>query len=277
MVASATTLIHGLGQGKPVTESSTAGGLGAGGGPLLAGRVALVTGGSRGIGRAVVRRLAHDGADVAFTFRRSEEAAAGLVAEVVALGRRAHAIRADMASMTEVKALFDEGEAALGSFDILVNNAGETLLKSIAETEEADYDRVMAVNAKATFFIIRQAASRLRRGGRIVSISSMNTVMHLPEIAVYAASKAAVEQFTLVAARELAPRKITVNTVSPGPVDTDMLRAAQSATALDLAAAMTPLRRLGLPADVADVIAFLVGPDARWLTGQNIRVAGGLV
>lgn len=244
---------------------------------MLAGRVALVTGGSRGIGRAVVRRLAHDGADVAFTFVRSEEAAAELVAEVVACGRRAHAIRAEMANMAEVKALFDEGEAALGTFDILVNNAGETLLKSIADTEEADYDRVMTVNAKATFFIIKQAASQLRRGGRIVNISSTNTVMHLPEIAVYAASKAAVEQFTLVAARELAPRKITVNTVSPGPVDTDMLRAAQSATALDLAAAMTPLRRLGLPADVADVIAFLVGPDARWLTGQNIRVAGGLV
>ncbi|MFI9723625.1 SDR family oxidoreductase [Streptomyces sp. NPDC052396] len=243
---------------------------------VLQGRTALVTGGSRGIGRSVVRRLTADGAAVAFGYVRSEDAARLLAEEVAAEGGQAHAIAADLTQLAGVRRVFDEAEQRLGGVDILVNNAGESLVAAIADTSEEDFDRVMAVNAKAAFFLIQEAARRLRRDGRIINVSSVNTVLHAPGIAVYAAAKAAVEQFTLVAARELGVRGITVNTVSPGPVDTDMLRAAQSAEALDRAAAMTPLRRIGRPEDIADVIAFLAGPDARWVNGQNLRATGGL-
>lgn len=242
--------------------------------PLPA-HIALVTGGSRGIGRAVVERLVADRA-VAFSYVCSEGPAKQLVADLSAIGGRVHALPADLSRLQDVRLLFERVEELLGGIDILVNNAAETLVAPIIEITEDAYDRLVAVNTKATFFAIPEAAHRLRKGGRIINVSSTNTVMHLPGIAVYAASKAAVEQFTLVAARELALRKITVNTVSPGPVDTEMLRVSQSAQALDMAAAMTPLRRLGQPADIADVIGFVAGSDARWVTGQNIRVTGGL-
>jgi 3-oxoacyl-[acyl-carrier protein] reductase len=243
----------------------------------LAGRNVLVTGGARGIGRAVVERLAGDGAAVAFSYLHSLAQAKQLAADLSGAGSRVHALQADLARLADVRSLFEQAETLLGGgIDILINNAGQTLVAPIAETAEEDYDRLMAVNAKATFFAMQQAAHRLRDGGRVINISTANTRMRVPGIAVYAATKAAVEQFTLVASRELAIRKITVNTVSPGPVDTDMLRSSQSRQALDMAAAMTPLRRLGEPADIADVIAFLAGPGARWVTGQNIVAAGGL-
>jgi 3-oxoacyl-[acyl-carrier protein] reductase len=241
------------------------------------GQGAVVTGGSRGIGRAVVTRLAREGAAVAFSYRTREDAADELVAKLTGEGARVAAFRAEMGDPAEVRQFFAAAAEWLGGVDMLVNNAGETLVATIADTTDDDFDRLMAVNARAAFVLIREAGRALRRGGRIVNISTANTVMHAPGIALYAATKAAVEQFTLVAARELAIRKITVNTVSPGPVETEMLTASQTSQALDMAAAMTPLRRLGKPEDVADVVTYLLGPDARWLTGQNIRAAGGLV
>jgi len=246
----------------------------------LAGRNALVTGGARGIGRAVVERLAEDGAAVAFSYLHSLDQAKQLAAELSGAAgaeSQVHALQADLARLADVLSLFEQAETLLGGrVDILVNNAGQTLVAPIADTAEEDYDRLMAVNAKATFFAMQQAAHRLRDGGRVINISTANTRMRVPGVAVYAATKAAIEQFTLVASRELAIRTITVNTVSPGPVDTDMLRSTQSKQALDMAAAMTPLRRLGEPAEIADVVAFLAGPRAGWVTGQNIVVAGGL-
>jgi 3-oxoacyl-[acyl-carrier protein] reductase len=241
----------------------------------LEGRTALVTGGARGIGKAVVSRLAADGAAVAFSYLESQEQARELAANLSAAGSKVYALPADLSKTADLEALFDQAKSLLGGLDILVNNAGQTLIASIADTTEDDYDRLMAINAKATFFAVKQAAHCLRDAGRVINISSANTRMRVPGVAVYAASKAAVEQFTQVASRELAIRKITVNTVSPGPVDTDMLKA-QPRQALDMAVAMTPLRRLGEPADIADVIAFLAGPDGRWVTGQNIVAAGGL-
>jgi 3-oxoacyl-[acyl-carrier protein] reductase len=233
-----------------------------------------VTGGSRGIGRAVVERLAGDGADVAFGFHSDRAAADKTVA---ATGGRAHAIQADQGDPEQVRRLLEEAEERLGGLDILVNNAAINTTGPIAEFTDDDYDRVMAVNAKAVFVAIRHVAGRLRDNGRIISVSTLNTALPAPGVSVYAASKAAVEQFSAVASRELGARGITVNVVSPGAVDTDSLRATNPPEALAQGVALTALGRLGAPADIADVVAFLAGPDARWITGQNLRVTGGLI
>jgi 3-oxoacyl-[acyl-carrier protein] reductase len=242
----------------------------------LAGKTAIVTGGSRGIGRGVVLRLARDGAAVLLTYRRDEAAAREVVDAVTAAGGRACAMAFDLAQPTSVARIFDEAERRLGGVDILVNNAGEVCPTPIADATEADWDRALAVNAKAPFLLIQQAARRMRDDGRIINVSTINTALAEPGVALYAASKAALEQVTRVAAWELAARRITVNAISPGPVDTDLLRAANPPEVLAQAIAMTPLGRLGLPADIADLIAFLAGPDSRWLTGQNLRATGGL-
>lgn len=241
----------------------------------LDGMTALVTGGSRGIGRSIVRRLAHDGARVAFSFAQNKTAADEVVASG---GGRVVALAADLVSAEAPKELYDGAEAALGPLDVLVNNAGSnTVPRPISATTDEDYEKLMAINTRAVFMLMREASVRLRDGGRIVNISTINTVMPNPAVAVHAASKAAIEQFAACSARELGPRGITVNCVSPGATETDLLRG--NNPGVDLAAAiapMTPLGRLGQPEDIADVVAFLVGPDGRWITGQNLRAGGGL-
>ncbi|MGH3983521.1 MAG: SDR family oxidoreductase [Pseudonocardiaceae bacterium] len=250
------------------------------GGPL-AGQAAVVTGGSRGIGRAIVRRLAGDGATVVFTYNSHQAAAEQLVDEVGGAGGRAHAVALDLRDLARLEALSSTADevfsrAGLAGLDILVNNAGVLATGSIAEVTEVDYDRIMATNAKGVFFAIQHAARRLRDGGRIINISTVSTIWPSPGEAIYAASKAALEQFTRVASRELGSRGITVNTVSPGPTGTDLLRGASSVDTLQGVATLTPLGRLGQPADIADLIALLVRADSRWVTGQNIRADGGL-
>lgn len=239
-------------------------------------KVALVTGGSRGIVWAVVERLARDGAAVIFSYQRDEEAANDVVNAVSTAGGKVWAVRADQAEAQEVVRLYDVAEDKGGALDIVVNNAAVGTVGLIADTSDIEFDRVMAVNLKGTFVSVREAARRLRAGGRIINVSTVNTVMHGPGIGLYAASKGAVEQLTVVAAHELGPRGITVNTVSPGATDTDMLRANNSAEGREEMSTMSPLGRLGQPADVADVIAFLAGPDGRWMTGQNLRAGGGI-
>ncbi|MEU4621392.1 SDR family oxidoreductase [Actinoplanes sp. NPDC023801] len=235
----------------------------------LTGKTALVTGGSRGIGRATVLRLVADGARVVFTYRSAGDAADALAAETGAV-----AVRCDQADLDTLPAVF---EPVRDGLDILVNNAGVALAKPITEITPADFDRIMTINTKFPLFALQAAAPLMRDGGRIINISSINTVVPGPGGALYSASKAALEQVTKVAARELGPRGITVNTVSPGATDTEMLRSVNTPEGLERVAAFTALQRLGTPADVAAVIAFLAGPDSAWITGQNIHAGGGFL
>lgn len=235
----------------------------------LAGKTAVVTGGSRGIGRAIVRRLAADGARVVFSFRDDKAAADALAREI----GDAVAVRADQEDLGNLDALFEPVD---GGLDILVNNAAITAPAPISDITPELFDQAMTVNAKFPLLAMQRAAPLLRDGGRIISISTLNTAAPAPGIALYCASKAALEQFTKVAAYEFGRRGITVNTVSPGATDTDLLRAGNSPESLARATALTALGRLGTPADIADVVAFLASPDARWITGQNIQATGGL-
>ncbi|MEO3812468.1 SDR family oxidoreductase [Sphaerisporangium sp. B11E5] len=245
---------------------------------VLRDRKAVVTGGSRGIGRAIVERLAADGAEVVFGYAANAEAAAEVERGVKAAGGAAHAVRADLAEPGAATRLMEAAAERLGTVDILVNNAAPAFVPTpLADLAEEDFDRAMTANARAIFLTLRHAARHMPDGGRVINISTVNTVRSSPGIAAYAAGKGALEQLSLVAAQELGPRGITVNIVSPGATDTDLLRGTNPPEALEMATAITPLRRLGTPDDVAAVVAFLAGPDARWITGQNIRASGGLV
>lgn len=240
---------------------------------VLSGKGALVTGGSRGIGRAVVERLTRDGAEVVFSYARDEKAARRVAEETGAL-----AVRADQARREEMERLFAEAEARLPGVDILVNNAAISAGRTpITEIGEEEYERAFAVNTRGAFLAVQWAGRVMRDGGRIINLSTLNTEVAVPTLALYCASKAALEQFGKVAARELGGRGITVNNVLPGTTDTDMLRQNNPPEALEQSAAFTALGRLGEPGDVAAVVAFLAGPDSGWITGQNIRVTGGLI
>ena len=240
---------------------------------VLAGKAAVVTGGSRGIGRAIVLRLVADGASVVFSFGSNQQAAD----EVVAAGQgRVHAVRADQGDPADQERLFAVAAERLGGLDILVNNAAVSPPTPILDVTPDDYDRVMGVNARGPFFAIQHAGRVLRDGGRIINISTINTALPPPGGALYAASKAALELFSGVAAIEFGPRGITVNSVSPGATDTDLLRESNPGQTFESVIGLTSLGRLGAPADIANVVAFLAGPDSAWITGQNIRATGGL-
>lgn len=236
----------------------------------LNGKTAIVTGGSRGIGRAIVERLAGDGATVVFSFKDSDDAAHELATKL----DRVTAVRADQADLSSLDTLF---APVAGGLDILVNSAAINPPGPVAELTADDFDRVMSVNAKYPLLAMQHAAGVLRNHGRIINISTLNTVIPAPGHGLYSASKAALEQLGAVAARELGGRGITVNTVSPGATDTDLLRASNAPESLAQAAALTALQRLGQPADIANVVAFLAGPGSQWITGANIRATGGLI
>lgn len=249
----------------------------------LSGKTAVVTGGSRGIGRAIVERLAGDGAAVVFSYAGNEAQAIEVADTVADAGGHAWPVQAQLEDLSQVENLFlaaDEHLAETGTtgLDILVNNAGTFVRTPIGSTTEADFDRQMAVNAKAPFFAMQHAAARMRDGGRIINISTITTRAPRVTEAVYAASKASVEQFSWIAARELGGRGITINVVSPGPTDAGVLNGATGAEERAEVAKAIPLcHRLGRPVDIANVVAFLAGPDGEWVTGQNIRADGGLV
>ncbi len=243
----------------------------------LEGKTAVVTGGSRGIGRAIVQRLADEGASVAFSFVANRAAADEVVAASAGPGRRIIALQADQGSVGDQQRLMAEAEHLLGGLDILVINAGVGPAQLFTEISEADYDRVMGVNVKGPFFALQYAAAHLRENGRIITISSLSTALPEAGAGLYCASKAALELFTAVLAREVAPRGITVNAVSPGATDTELLHAENPPGAVDTYIQLTAMGRLGRPEEIAGVVAFLAGPDAGWITGQNIRATGGLI
>ncbi len=241
----------------------------------LKGRVALVTGGSRGIGRAVAEELARAGAAVAVNYVADQAAADAVVDGIVAKGRRARGFRADLADAAQVEALFAEVTDAYGRLDILVNNAGLARYGPIRDYAIEDFDRLMAVNVRGPFLACRQAARRMADGGTIVNITSTVTRVMLPNYGVYAATKGALDQLTRVLAKELGPRAITVNAVAPGPTDTDLFRHGKTEAQIDSLAAMAALGRLGTPLDTARVVVFLAGSQGRWISGQVIPANGG--
>ncbi len=245
--------------------------------PKLSGKIAIVTGASRGIGRALALRLGHDGAAVAINYVNNAAGAEEVKAEIKTAGGDAIALQADVSKPADIQRLFDQAIEHFGRFDILVNNAGIRISKDVADIDEAEYDRLFAINVKGTFFACQQAARRLSEGGRIINISSAVTRMMLPGYSIYAASKGAVDQITRVLAKELGERKITVNAVAPGPVDTELFRDGKSDEQIQQMAQMAALGRIGQVEDIADAVAFLASDDARWITGQCIHVNGGFV
>jgi 3-oxoacyl-[acyl-carrier protein] reductase len=243
----------------------------------LDGKGALVTGGSRGIGRAIVKRLVADGAAVVFSYLQNEAAAADVVREVAGDGGRAVAVRADQGSLDDLRRLAGQADEHLDGLDIVVINAAGCPVVLIDKMTEDAYDQYMAVHAKGPFFLIQHAGRALRDGGRIIAISTLNTRLHPPGGALYTGAKGALENFTKVAAIEFGRRGITANVVSPGATDTEMLRAANPGETFEDTAARTALRRLGQPEDIAAVVAFLAGPDSGWISGQNLAADGGLL
>ena len=240
----------------------------------IAGKVALVTGGSRGLGAAIAKRLAADGAAVALTYTSSPDKAAEVVSAIESAGGRALAIKADSADPVAVQAAVAETVKTLGRLDILVNNAGILALAPIDQFTLADFDRTIAVNVRGVFVASQAAAAHLPAGGRIINIGSVNAdSMPFAGGSVYALSKGAVASFTRGLARDLGPRGITVNNVQPGPVDTD-LNPAHGPFA-DSLTKMMPLGRYGRADEVAGLVSYLAGPDGGYVTGANLTIDGG--
>ncbi|EMN1928581.1 SDR family oxidoreductase [Burkholderia ambifaria] len=239
-------------------------------------QVALVTGSSRGIGAEIARRLARDGFRIVVNYAGGAGPAREVVDAIAANGGEAIAVQADIADPTAVAALFDAAEQAFGRIDVVVNSAGVMKLGAIADYDDTTFDQTVAINLKGTFNVSREAAKRVRSGGRIVNLSSTMVGVRLPTYGVYVATKAAVEGLTQVLAQEMRGRGISVNAVAPGPVATELFLDGKSPEQVDRLAKMNPLERLGQPADIAGVVAFLAGPDGAWVNGQILRANGGM-
>jgi 3-oxoacyl-[acyl-carrier protein] reductase len=240
-------------------------------------RVALVTGSSRGIGAAIAERLAADGLTVIVNYAGRAAEAEALVARIEAAGGRAISVQADVSDPAAVARMFESAEAAFGGVDVLVNNAGIMRLAPVADSDDALFDSQIAINLKGTFNTLRQAAKRLRHGGRIVNLSSSVVGLLQPTYAVYAASKSGVEALTQVMAKELRGRNITVNAVAPGPTATALFLDGKSPQVIEHLTKLAPLERLGEPRDIAATVSFLAGPDGAWINGQVLRANGGIV
>ena len=242
----------------------------------LKSKIALVTGASRGIGRAIAAKLAAEGASVAINYSRDAAGAEEAVAAIKSAGGEAFAIQADIGSVPEITKMFDDTIAHFGKLDVLVNNAGVMFTKSVAETTEEDFDRIFGINVKGVFFACREASTRLADGGRIINLSSSTTARLMQNYGAYVATKGAVEQMTRSLAKELGARKITVNAISPGPVGTELFTKGKTPEQIQFFASQAALNRLGEPEDIANVVAFLASDASGWISGQNLRANGGL-
>lgn len=241
----------------------------------LTGKVAIVTGSSDGIGRAIAERLAQDGATVIVNYGKSADKAKEVVAGIEAKGGKAVAIQSDMSKVGDAGRLVKDTVKRFGRLDILINNAGMFMFKPLVDMSEEEFDRMFALNTKGPYFALQETAKVIQEGGRIVNISTDGTHAGFGGATAYLGSKGALEQFTKGLAHELAPKGVTVNTVSPGYTITAMLPADPAFRQIGEQA--SPLKRLGVPKDIADVVAFVVSEEARWLTGQNIHAGGGVV
>jgi 3-oxoacyl-[acyl-carrier protein] reductase len=239
-------------------------------------RVAIVTGGSRGIGRQSALRLAADGYKLVLVYSGNEAEADSAVQEVLATGGKARAVQADVSDLGAVTKAFDAAEQAYGGVDVIVHAAGIMKLTTIADADFDVIDEIMRVNTRGTFTVAQQAAKRVRSGGAFIAFSTSVVGLSLPTYGPYVASKAAVEGIILILARELRGRDITVNAVAPGPTATALFLDGKDEQTIARMAAQPPLERLGVPEDIAEAVAFLAGP-ARWVNGQVLRVNGGIV
>jgi 3-oxoacyl-[acyl-carrier protein] reductase len=240
-------------------------------------KTAIVTGSSRGIGAAIAERLAKDGFAVVINYAGGANEAEALAAKIHQAGGAATTAQADVSDPGAVARMFDAAETDHGGVDVLVNNAGIMRLSAITETADDVFDRQVAINLKGVFNGMREAAKRLRNGGRIVSFSSSVVGLYQPTYGVYAATKAGVEAMTHILSKELRGRNITVNAVAPGPTATALFLDGKPQEVIDHLSKLAPLERLGQPEDIANAVAFLVGPDGGWINGQVLRTNGGII
>jgi len=240
-------------------------------------KVAIVTGSSRGIGAAIAERLAHDGFAVVVNYSGNAAPAHALVDKITQQGGSALAVQADISDSAAVRQLFKTTLDTFGGVDVLVNNAGIMALAPLGDTDDATFDRLLAINVKGTFNTLREATKHLRDGGRIINFSSSVTALLQPTYSIYAATKAAVEAMTSDLAKELRGRNISINAVAPGPTATDLFLNGKPQEVIDRLAKLAPLERLGEPADIAAVVSFLSGPDGAWINGQTLRANGGII
>jgi len=243
----------------------------------LDGKIAIVTGASRGIGRMIALKLASLGAQVVVNYSQSSDKANEVVAQIEEQGGAAIAIQADIGRISEIEKLFSETINRFGKVDILINNAGRILYKAIADVTEEEFDTLFAVNVKGTYFAIQQAMKYMENGGRIINFSTSVNGQMFPTYSVYSGTKGAVEQFTRQLAKEFGPKQITINTVAPGPVNTELFSADKTPEQIEALSKMNAFGRIGEPEDIANVVALLVSEQSQWITGQTIRVNGGFI
>lgn len=240
-------------------------------------QVAIVTGAARGIGAAVAERLAADGFAVVINYASSSAEADAMVETLERAGHTAIAVKADVSKADDVRQMFDVTEQKLGKVDVLVNNAGVMKVMPLSETSDAVFEQTFSINVQGTFNTLREAATRMNNGGRIVNFSTSVVGTNLPGYATYAGTKAAVETFTRIFAKEMRGRNITVNAVAPGPIATDLFLTGKSDELIQQFSKAAPLERLGQPEDIANAVSFLAGPDGGWVNGQILRANGGLI
>lgn len=243
----------------------------------LTGKVTLVTGASRGIGREIAEELARHGAKVVVNYASSPAQAEEVIAGIKQNGGEAAAIQADISKVAEVEALFQKTLDVFGGVDILINNAGIMITKPLANMTEEDFDKQFAINVKGTYFACQQALKHMNENGRIINFSTSVAGLMFPAYSVYAGTKGAVEQFTRQLAKEFGPRGITINAVAPGPINTELFTVGKSEQQIETIRSMNAFGRLGEPDDIASVVLFLASPQSQWVTGQTIRINGGFV